>query len=153
MLELKKYAIEALETAKEDLRRDGYLIPVAFIVTTNEVLDFNLEFEGEEQKASVYRELVKAARERGGTAIVTVNDARCGDPDYPLDGYYPGKLEIEGATECIYVTISGPAITTWSLTVPYEYRDNQLIFGNTTESFDDELNLLPGWPSTPQIAS
>src|ERR1700693_5956319 len=80
----------------------------------------------------------------------TINDARCGDKDDSLDGYYPGKLQIEGAAECIYVTVSGPAITNWSVTLPYLRRGKQVVFGNPTESFDDSLNFLPGWPSGQQ---
>jgi len=151
-IDLKKRALEALEAAKDDLTRDGYLIPVAFIVTNLEILDFNLDYEDEDQKASAYAKLVEVARKQGGSAIITVNNARCGEPG-TLDGYYPGKLEIEGAPECIYITVSGPAITTWSVTVPYVRRGKEIVFGNAVEAFDDSLNLLPGWPSGPQTVS
>jgi NAD(P)-dependent dehydrogenase (short-subunit alcohol dehydrogenase family) len=151
-IDLKKHALEALEAAKDDLTRDGHLIPVAFIVTNLEILDFNLDYDDEDQKASAYAKLVEIAREQGGSAIITVNDARFGEPG-TLDGYYPGKLEIEGAPECIYITVSGPAITTWSVTVPYVRRGKEIVFGNAIEAFDDSLNLLPGWPSGPQTVS
>lgn len=35
-VDLKQYAWNVLETAKEDLRRDKYLIPVAFVVSGDE---------------------------------------------------------------------------------------------------------------------
>src|SRR2546430_11285323 len=38
----------ALEGAKTDLRRDGYLLPVAYVLADNQVLDFNLGFEDAE---------------------------------------------------------------------------------------------------------
>ena len=41
----KAYALKALEVAKKDLSRDKHLIPVAFIVLDEDVLDFNLQFE------------------------------------------------------------------------------------------------------------
>jgi hypothetical protein len=112
-----------------------------------------LIIEDEDQKASAYAKLVEVARKQGGSAIITVNDARCGEPDDSLDGYYPGKLQIEGAPDCIYITVSGPAITTWSVTVPYMRRGKQIVFGNAVEAFDDSLNFLPGWPSGPQTVS
>jgi hypothetical protein len=152
-IDLKKHALEALEAAKDNLSRDGYLIPVAFIVTNLEIIDFNLDYVYEEQKASGYAKLVEVARKQGGSAIITVNDARCGDPDDSLDGYYQGKLQIEGAPECTYITVSGPAITTWSISVPYLRRGNEIVFGNPVEEFDDALNFLPGWPSGPQAVS
>ncbi|SRR5437660_2679620 len=71
---LKKYALDALETAKEDLCRDKYLIPVAFVVTDEETFDFNLQFEDVGQKVSVYEELVKFAKENNAKAIITIND-------------------------------------------------------------------------------
>jgi hypothetical protein len=43
-IDLKKHALEALEAAKDNLNRDGYLVPVAFIVTNLEILDFNLDY-------------------------------------------------------------------------------------------------------------
>ena len=49
-VDLKHCAKEALETAKTDLCRDGYLDPVAFIVTGHGILDFNLDYGDEEQK-------------------------------------------------------------------------------------------------------
>jgi hypothetical protein len=151
-VDLKHCAKEALETAKTDLCRDGYLDPVAFIVTGHGILDFNLDYGDEEQKASAYSNLVEVARKQAGTAIITVNDARCGE-EGSLEGYYPGKLEIEGAPECIYITVSGPAIRTWSISVPYSRRGDQFVFENPIEEFDDALNFLPGWPSEPPSAS
>src|SRR5437660_10150777 len=72
---LKDYALKVLETAKENLRRDRYLLPAAFIVTDNDVSDFNLQFEDAHQKRSVYAELVELAGQKAAGAIITINDA------------------------------------------------------------------------------
>ncbi|SRR6266849_4627420 len=151
-LDLKKCALDALETAKKDLARDGYLIPIALVVTNAGILDFTLEFEGEEQKTSAYSRLIETAREKCGTAVITVNDAYCSEHN-SLEGYYQGKLQNEDAPECIYVTVSGPAITTWSMSVPYRRNGNEFVFGTPIETFNDSLNLLPGWASGEQSAS
>jgi len=44
-INLNNYALRALEHAKEDLRRGKYLLPVAFIVTEDNVFDFNLQLK------------------------------------------------------------------------------------------------------------
>jgi len=150
LISLREYALKALETAKEDLRRDKYLIPVAFIVTEGEVFDFNLQFEDAEQKRSVYRELVGIAREKRAHAIITMSDAKVTDRGGGGGGYSvytPSSSEGGGEIECIYVTVSGPSIQTWSLCLPYERVGAKIVFGEANETFNDLLNLLPGWPN------
>lgn len=142
---LKECALKALETAKEDLCRDKYLIPVAFVVTDEEVFDFNLQFEDAEQKISVYRELVDIAKQKRARAIITLNDARV---TQRTGGGYPLNTPQEGGEEkeCIYITVSGPSIQTWSLCLPYERVGEKIVFGEPNETLNDLLNLLPGWP-------
>lgn len=137
----KSYALKALDDAKKDLCRDKYLIPAAFIITDDEVLDFNLEFEDREQKLSVYSKLVELAREKNARAIITVNDANAADS--------PGKDYARLPNECIFVTVSGPNIQTWTVSVPYGREGAEIVFGKPIESQDDILNLLPGWPKNP----
>jgi hypothetical protein len=67
--------LEALEVAKTDLSRDKYLIPIAFVVLGDEIVDFNLKFDDDKQKRSVYAELVEVARAKNARAIITINDA------------------------------------------------------------------------------
>jgi hypothetical protein len=143
---LKKYALDALETAKEDLCRDKYLIPVAFVVTDEEIFDFNLQFEDTGQKVSVYEELVKFAKENNARAIITINDAYMGEPKRALENYYPGKLAAEKAPEYIYLTITGPAIPSWSVALPYVHVEDEIVFGTPDESLGDSIHFLPGWP-------
>jgi hypothetical protein len=50
----KSYAFEALDDAKKDLCRDKYLVPVAFIITDDDVLNFNPQFDDREQKEPVF---------------------------------------------------------------------------------------------------
>jgi hypothetical protein len=144
---LSDYALRALEKAKEDLRRDKYLLPVAFIVTEDDVFDFNLQFEDAEQKRTVYDELVKLAKERTARAIITINDAT-------LTNHSEGsssdtamtRADIKLPQHCIFVTVSGPSIRTCSISLPYVSTGSQVVFGNPTETVNDVLNLLPGWP-------
>ena len=145
-INLSHYALRVLEKAKEDLRRDKYLLPVAFIVTEDNVFDFNLQFENAEQKRTVYDELVKFAQTKNARAIITINDAtltnhsEVGSSDTAVTRA-DNKIQF-----CIFLTVSGPSITTWSLSLPYESMGGEVIFGNPTETVNDVLNLLPGWP-------
>lgn len=108
--------------------------------------DFNLQFEDSSQKTSVYEELVKFAKKKNARAIITINDAHIGEPG-SAEGYYRGKLAAEKAPECIYLTISGPAIPTWSLALPYAHVENEIVFGTPDESLGDSINFLRGWPT------
>ena len=148
-MELREYALRALETAKKDLLRDRYLLPVVFIVTEKEILDFNIEFQGPKQKSSAYSEVVEIAKEKKALAIITVNDATIKGPATPgAEGHRPDLSDAKGVQECIFVTISGPGIVTWSVSLPYLRTSDDIVFGSPQETVNDILNLLPGWPMT-----
>ena len=133
MKDLVSYAKKVLETAKEDLRRDKYLTPVVFVVSEDAISDFNGQFGNATEKLSAYSEIVRIAKERRADAIITVNDANLRDP------------ATDTITECIYLSVSGPGIRTWSIAIPYK-RNDDIEFGASSESLGDMLNLLPGWP-------
>jgi hypothetical protein len=137
----KSYALKALDDAKKDLCRDKYLIPVAFILTDDEVLNFNLQFEDREQKLSVYSKLVELAKAKKARAIITINDANVTDA--------PGTDNAGLPNECIFMTVSGPNIQTWTVSVSYRREGSEIIFEKPIESQDDILNLLPGWTKNP----
>lgn len=137
----KSYALKALDNAKRDLCRDKYLIPTAFIITDDEVLDFNLPYEDREQKLSVYSKLVELAKAKNARSIITINDANVTDA--------PGKDGAGLPNECIFMTVSGPNIETWTVSVSYRREGSGIIFEKPIESQDDILNLLPGWAPNP----
>jgi hypothetical protein len=150
---LRQFALRALETAKEDLRRDKCLLPVAFIVTDDEVFDFNLEFEDAKQKASVYTELVELAKRKGARAIITLNDATVRNTVETARQISGTEMSsANGVQECIFLTVSGPGIQTWSVSVPYLRAGDEIVFGNPSETTNDILNLLPGWPMNQSAA-
>jgi len=145
---LRNYALKALESAKEDLRRDKYLLPVAFIVTDNDVFDFNLQFEDADQKKSVYAELVALARQKAARAIITINDATVtSDLEADSLGTTVAIADRKTKQDCIFLTVSGPSIPTWSLSMPYTSVGNEIVFGEPTETVNDVLNLLSDWPA------
>jgi hypothetical protein len=152
--DIKELALKAIEQAKQDLQRDKHLVPAAFIVKDNEAVKFVLTFEGPGEKRAIYDQLIDIAKSQKALAIVTVNDAYCsetGSADLS-DTYYEGKLEAERSCECIYATLSGPAIVTWSIIIPYARNGEEIIFRPGIEHFGDHLGLLRGWASlTPDV--
>jgi hypothetical protein len=92
---------------------------------------------------------VRAAQEAQATALITCNDAYIkdrADQNY-MEGYYPGKLAVEGAKECILLTVSGPQMESWSVEVPYQRSEKGIEFGPQSESFGDDLGFLTNWGS------
>jgi hypothetical protein len=67
-------------------------------------------------------------------------------PDY-VEEYYPGKLAVDGAKECIMLTVSGPAIQTWSAEIPYQRANDGIEFGDVHEQIGGEAGFLEGWAS------
>jgi hypothetical protein len=146
-INLRHFALNALEEAKKDLERDKHLVPLAFVVTDDDVFDFTLDFDDAEQKASVYTELVEIAKQKGGRAIITINDANFTNPvSADSEQHVSWKLTPSEVQECIYLGVSGPSFRTWTICLPYERVGNEIVFGNPSETLDDILNLLPGWP-------
>jgi hypothetical protein len=144
---LKDFALGVLEIAKENLQRDGDLVPAAFIVTGEEIQCVSVNFADHEEKAAAYAELVTMAQQLEAVALVTCNDAFWKNkpgPEY-LDGYYPGRLAAEGAKECIMLTVSGPAMQTWCVDTPYERLGNTIRFGESSESFGEKVGFLENW--------
>jgi hypothetical protein len=142
-----EYALRELETAKVDLQRDKYLIPVALLVTPEGLEDFNLDFGDSEQKKQVYEELVKIAKQKRALAMITINDTNITDHPITKSEHANDPKQQSTSQECIFVTVSGPSMRTWSLSLPYIRSANEILFGDPIESWGDILNLLPNWPS------
>lgn len=154
-MNIRDQALKALDTAKIDLARDKYLIPVAYIVTEDEITDFTLEFDNPEQKQAVYLELVNLANAKNAHAIITINDATVSDgvavrSRNPIES---DDSQVSARRDCIFVAVSGPAIRTWTICLPYEAVAGNIIYGDMNETFDDLLNLLPGWPKGQQTVT
>jgi hypothetical protein len=146
-IDVKDFALQLLESAKENLQRDGDLVSVAFVITPDQLQCYSIKFGDQEGKAAVYHDLVKAAQSASASALITLNDAywrNRADAQY-LEGYYPGKLAADGANECIMVTVSGPLLETWCIELPYQRSEEGIKFGTYTESLGDQIGFLEGW--------
>lgn len=145
-LDLREFVSQILEIAKQNLAKDGYLIPIAFLITGDNVLLMQVRFERPEEKEAAYAEVVAAARQQNALAIVTLNDAYY-SRNIKAEDYYPGRLAAEGASECISVVVSGPDFAPWGMSVPYDRTKEGIRFGKEEESSDIQVGLLPDWPS------
>ena len=148
MTDLKALAYELLHEAQQSLQSEGHLNPVAVVITPNENLIFDLEFESEEEREELYAEMMDVAREKNAAAIVTVNDVYLDDSGEParLHGEGWGTLA-ESAKEAIIVTVSGGGFETWSLAGPYFPRGDQIVFQPSREASNPagEVDLLGDW--------
>ncbi|MBI2683312.1 MAG: hypothetical protein HYX26_08890 [Acidobacteriales bacterium] len=152
MLDLKHYAYQILELAKENLERDKALLPVAFLIVEEQGFVVPIQFASEEEKIAAYTDLVKEARRLEADAIITVNDAHMGKVEDPESAYW-GKLAAEGAPECIVIAVSGPAIPTWLIRVPYTREGETIMFKDALEEQPVEFGMLPGWASSGKAAN
>lgn len=144
--DLKQFAYQALEIAKENLTRDKELLPVVFLIVGGEALVHPVEFVDEDSKNQAYAEIVAAAKEHGASAILTLNDARYAPPGDPEEHEW-GDLERQGAPECIMISLSGPAMESWTLLLPYRREGEQIIFEEPQEHSGGVIGMLPGWGS------
>lgn len=149
MTDLKALAYEFLHEAQHSLKSDGYLNPTAIVITPDENLIFDIEFETEEERDEIYADMMEVAHEKNAGAIITVNDVytdnAVGAPAQ-LQGDGWGQLA-ESPTEAIVITVSGSGFETWSLITPYFRRDNQISFHPAHEARNPggEVELLGDW--------
>jgi hypothetical protein len=149
MTDLKALAYEFLHEAQQSLQNEGYLNPAAVVITPEENLIFDIEFETEEERDEIYAEMMEVAQEKNAGAIITVNDVYPDDApgmSAQLQGGGWGALA-ESPTEAILVTVSGGGFETWSLIAPYFRRDGQVIFHPVREMRNPggEVELLGDW--------
>jgi hypothetical protein len=149
MTDLKALAYEFLHEAQQSLQSDGYLNPTAIVITPEENLIFDIEFETEEERDEIYSEMMEVAQQKNAGAIITVNDV------YPDTGAgSPARLEgagwgalAESPTEAIIITVSGSGFETWSLLCPYFRREDRINFHPAREVRNPggEVELLGDW--------
>jgi hypothetical protein len=149
MTDLKALAYEFLHEAQQSLKGEGYLNPTAIVITPEENLIFDIEFETEEERDEIYAEMMEVALEKNASAILTVNDVYPDDaPGAPaqLQGTGWGTLA-ESPGEAIMITVSGSGFETWSLVSPYFRRDARIIFHPAREMRNPggEVELLGDW--------
>jgi hypothetical protein len=149
MTDLKALAYEFLHEAQHSLKSDGYLNPTAIVITPDENLIFDIEFQSDEERDEIYADMMEVAGQKNASAIITVNDV------YPDDnGGDPVQLAGEGwgtladaAREAIMITVSGSGFETWSLVCPYFRRDDLISFHPAREARNPggEVELLGDW--------
>ena len=149
MMDLKALAYELLHESQQAVQEEDHLTPTAIVITPEENLIFEVEYDSEDEREEIYSDLVEIALEKNATAIVTVNDVYLDNSSgskVTLEGPLWGDLA-ESATEAVVVTLSGSGFETWSLVCPYFRKGNQIIFQPAQEKRDPggELELLGDW--------
>ncbi|HEX7285501.1 MAG TPA: hypothetical protein VF532_04930 [Candidatus Angelobacter sp.] len=149
MTDLKALAHELLHEAQQSLQEDeGHLNPSAVVITPEENLIFDLEFESDEEREEIYADMIDVAKEQNATAIITVNDIYLDDSGVPARLEGPGWEKLsESAIEAVAVTVSGSGFETWSVLSPYFRRGEQIVFQPAREMRNPggEVELLGDW--------
>ncbi len=148
MRDLKALAYELLHESQQSLQEEDHLTPTAIVITPEENLIFEVEYDSEEEREEIYTDMVEIALEKNATAILTVNDVYLDNSTakVTLEGPAWGNLA-ESANEAVIVTVSGSGFETWSLVCPYFRQGDQIIFQPAQEKRDPggELELLGDW--------
>lgn len=149
MKDLKALAYELLHEAQQSVQEEDHLTPTAIVITPDENLIFEVEYDSEDEREEIYCDLVEIALEKNASAIITVNDVY-------LDSHPGARIALEGsgwgnlaesASEAVIITISGSGFETWSLVCPYFRQGDRIIFQPAQEKRDPggELELLGDW--------
>lgn len=148
MTDLKALAHELLHEAQQSLQDEGHLNPSAVVITPEENLIFDLEFESDDEREEIYAEMIEVAKDQNASAIITVNDIYLDDSGSPvrLEGAGWESLAAS-AMEAVIVTVSGSGFETWSLVSPYFRRGEQIVFQPPRETRNPggEVELLGDW--------
>ncbi len=149
MTDLKALAYEFLHEAQQSMQSDGYLNPTAIVITPDENLIFDIEYESDEERDEIYAEMMEVAHQKNAGAIITVNDVYPDDAagsTVQLQGEGWGALA-ESPTEAIMITVSGSGFETWTLVCPYFRRDDRVNFHPAREVHNPggEVELLGDW--------
>ena len=147
-INLKSLAHELLHESQQQLQEDGHLTPTAVLITPQENLILDIEYDTEDEREELYAELSDVAMEKNTLAIITVNDVYLdrSESKARLEGPRWGTLA-ESPSEAILITVSGSGFETWTLTAPYFHRGTQVIFHPAQEKRDPgaEVELLGDW--------
>lgn len=146
MTDLKALAYELLHESQQVMQAEGQLAPTAIVITPEENLIFDIEYEDEEDREEIYAQLVDTAIDRNAVAVVTVNDVYLDGDGSLVKLRLPGSPP-EKPAEAIRIVISGSGFESWSLTCPYFRQGNRLVFQPAEEKKDAtaEMELLGDW--------
>jgi hypothetical protein len=148
MTDLKTLAYELLHEAQQSLESEGHLNPTAIVITADENLIVDVEFEDDEEREDIYSELVETARHRNASAIVTINDVYLDEDGAAVRLQGPGWGDLkQPANEAIVITVSGRDFETWSVVSSYYRVEQQFIFQPVREVINPggEVELLGDW--------
>ena len=106
------------------------------------------EFDSEAEKDALYEAIVARAKAESAIAIITINAAREKDveAESELDSYQWGQLAAEDRPRCLLLTLSGPGIGSFSISLPFSAKNGELVLGKQTDFEPTIVNLLPNWP-------
>ncbi len=130
VFDVKEFALELLERAKESLRREKRLAPVGFVLRANGTMDLSyFEAHDNEEEGRQIESFLRAARNGDTLAVITIHDSE-GQSSLPgngglrsgsdgKDGASPLLEARPSSRHCIIVRIDTPGKTPTVLKNPY----------------------------------
>jgi hypothetical protein len=147
--DLKELMLRCLETEKQTVMEElnEYCCSIVIVLTPEGRYVRRAAFLDEDEKVAAYAEIVAEAKRQSALAIVTVNAARTRKlaPGEEA-GYWWGKLEAEGARDCISISASGPGMESYGLDLAYDIVGDHVQFDALPEFEKTEIGMLPDWP-------
>lgn len=146
---LKTYALGILNMSRQFLLEDGDLDPTAFIITADDQLLRPIDLQDEASKIESCTKIVDEAKSQKALAIVTVFLARSKNVDhgkFAQDDYSWGDIQNNSSERSILLTVSGPGIKNWAISLPFRRTGGTVTFGDPVEYGEGiDLGLFPGW--------
>src|SRR6266403_3816527 len=148
--DLTQFALKLFEIEKKLLleEKQEYSCAVVNVITPERHYWEEVEFNDETEMDAAYGAIVKRAKSRKATAIITISTCRHKDvaDDSELELYWWGKLAAENQPRCLFLTISGPSLKSVSISLPFSVENNQVVLGTQTDFEPTIVNKLPNWP-------
>lgn len=153
----QEIAATVAEIAQENLKKDGYLTPTAFLVWGGKIgAMVVLQFSGPDTKRQSIATVSRLAVEHNAEVVIVITDAYLKASNIDLENYEHGQLAVDPeATECITVGIKGPDVGSWVRCLPYRRTDvGDIEFcahGDVPASFlEGEINTIQDWWTLPK---
>jgi hypothetical protein len=142
-LALKLFEVEKRYLLEE---KEEYSCAIVVVITPGGRYYEEVEFDDEAEMDDAYGAIVKRAKNKNATAIITINTAREQEVEGELGPYWWGKLAAENQPKCLFLTVSGPTVKPRSISLPFSVQNDQVILGTQTEFEPTIVNMLPNWP-------
>lgn len=145
MRDLTAEADRFLAVARENLRRDGHLLPVTVILSDRGNEMVGLQFENDDEKRAAYARITARCRQLKAYALITLNESWFveGEPAEAETGMPPSQDPRR--REAIMLTIIGPGFQPRMRIVPFRRVAGHIGFEPVVEYDKATVPMVEPW--------